>query len=244
MSATPVDHPLPPGAEPREGVGLRGGASGAPTATPTSRSSAASRAAWRRTSAFPVLWVRAAFVLMTALRRLRHRRVRRPLDGAAVRLALRAVRARSRERDPHRQAAGPGTPAHRRRARDRARLPRLRPGDRRRVAARRRGDLLAAGHRRRGHRAAVAPGRRGAARALGRLDRSHRPGQGGLRSRRLGVVRPRGRRVRPHRHRARGVLRCAAARSAPPATSRSPACSASPASPSSSGRGSTGWPPT
>ncbi len=66
MSATPVDHPLPPGAEPREGVGL------APELF---------RRAYRDTHepfiggvagglaahfGIPVLWVRAAFVLMTA----------------------------------------------------------------------------------------------------------------------------------------------------------------------------------
>ena len=71
----------------------------------------------------PVVWVRAAFVLFTAFGGLGIAAVRRPLDGAALRLALLRGRARTGERDPHRQATRPGPPAHRRGACHRARLP-------------------------------------------------------------------------------------------------------------------------
>ena len=149
----------------------------------------------------PVLWVRVAFVLATAL------------SGLGVALyagwwlllpADTAVRDRHpgrRERHPRRPPAGRPPPARRRRPADRARhaRPRRDPagaGD----AGPGRGVLVDR-HRRGRCRPAVAAGRRGPARALA-TTRPDEPGPAGLRQRRLGVVRPGLRRRRPGRHRA------------------------------------------
>ena len=117
----------------------------------------------------------------------RRRDVRRALDGAAHRRAVRRERARPRERQPARARgrgayAGWSTPARRSRwARSASAWSCCSQG-----AARRGRRVLAAADRDRRHRAAVAAGRRGAARALGRHHRPDRPGADGLRLRRLG----------------------------------------------------------
>ena len=144
------------------------------------------------------LWVRAAFVLFTALGGLGIALYAGLWMVLPVRLALlrgRARASRARPAPASDPAGSAGSPTSGRPSRSAALA--LRRGHRGRGGARRRrrssgrwSSAMA------GHRAAVAAGRRGPARALGRLHRPDRPGQGRLRQRRLGVVRPRRRRAR------------------------------------------------
>ncbi len=156
--------------------------------------------------AVPVLWVRAAFVVMTAL------------GGAG--LALYAGFWMVLPTDERFDTAAPGIEsASRRGARPRRvrrlvdagpaiapRRARLRRAAHRPGVPRPGRALLAAAHRRRRDGAAVAAGRRGPARALARQHRPHRPGAHHLRHRRVAVGHPRGGRPAAH-HRRRRRLR-------------------------------------
>ncbi len=138
----------------------------------------------------PVLWMRAAFLIATAIGGFgivtyaalwlllpaeRHFDDSAPGLSAATRQGKRQGRRAMALAD-----AGPLVAL----GRDRDR------GDRpRRGAHRRRRVPVAAAARRGRHRGALAAGRRGAARALARHDRPDRPDPGGDRARRLGVVR-------------------------------------------------------
>ena len=143
----------------------------------------------------PVLWVRAAFVVTAALGGAGRRDVRRPVDGAAHRRAVRRGRARSRERHPARARgrvayAGWSTPAPPSRwVRSASACCCCSQGLLGAGAC-----VLAAADRHGRHRAAVAAGRRGAARAVDRQHRPDRPRPDGVRLRHLAGRRARDRR--------------------------------------------------
>ena len=144
----------------------------------------------------PVVWVRAAFVLFTALGGM----------GIALYAGLWMVLpsdSRFFEDAPGLESATRTgkRPGRVRRLTDvgpaiALGATRLRRGHRGGGGAGRRRAVLAAVHRDGRDRAAVAAGRRGPARAVDRHHRPDQPGQGRLRQRRLGVLRPRRRRAR------------------------------------------------